>query len=106
MKSIEKLIETLCVIVTIVFFLAVAAMVAGQAVAVVTLNGDLAVSFEAMGPNAGWCIAIGFVVAALSGLFAIKVMVNAIKKANYKWFSLYLVLLAIACIVLYCTGVL
>ncbi len=70
------------------------------------IDGDLAVSFEAMGPNAGWCIAIGFVVAALSGLFAIKVMVNAIKKANYKWFSLYLVLLAIACIVLYCTGVL
>ena len=30
MKSIEKLIETLCVIVTIVFFLAVAAMVAGR----------------------------------------------------------------------------
>ena len=46
MKSIEKLIETLCVIVTIVFFLAVAAMVACQAVAVVTLNGDLAVSLS------------------------------------------------------------
>lgn len=46
MKSIEKLIETLCVAVTVVFFLAVAAMVAGQAVAVVTLNGDLAVSLS------------------------------------------------------------
>ena len=46
MKSIEKLIETLCVAVTVVFFLAVVAMVAGQAVAVVTLNGELAVSLS------------------------------------------------------------
>ena len=69
------------------------------------VNGELAHSFEAAGPNIGWCIAIGFIVAVLSGLFAIKVMLAAIKKANYKWFSLYLVLLAITCIVLYCTGV-
>ena len=69
------------------------------------MDGELSASFTAMGPNAGWCIALGFIVAAISGLFAIKVMIGAIKKANYKWFSLYLVLLAIACIVLYCTGV-
>ena len=69
------------------------------------MDGELTSSFTAMGPNAGWCIAIGFIVAAVSGLFAIKVMLGAIRKANYKWFSLYLVLLAIACIVLYCTGV-
>lgn len=68
-------------------------------------NGELSESFTALGSNAGWCIAIGFVVAAVSGLFAIKVMLGAIKKANYKWFSLYLVLLAIACVVLYCCGI-
>lgn len=66
---------------------------------------SLAYSFQVAGPQFGWCIAIGFIVSAVAGLFAIKVMLNAIKKANYKWFSLYLVLLAIACIVLQCTGV-
>lgn len=63
-----------------------------------------AYSFEVAGPQFGWCIAIGAIVSAVAGLFAIKVMLAAIKKANYKWFSLYLVLLAIACVVLHCTG--
>lgn len=66
------------------------------------IDGELATSFSALGPNAGWCVALGFIVAAISGLFAIKVMLGAIRKANYKWFSLYLILLAIVCIVLYC----
>ncbi len=61
-------------------------------------------SFEVAGPQFGWCIAIGLIVSAISGLFAIKVMLAAIKKANYKWFSLYLVLLAITCVVLQCVG--
>lgn len=61
-------------------------------------------SFSVAGPQFGWCIAIGFIISAVAGLFAIKVMLTAIKKANYKWFSLYLVLLAIACVVLQCTG--
>ncbi len=70
-------------------------------------DGSVATSIQSMGTpsNAGWCIALGFVVAAASGLFAIKVMLNAIRKANYKWFSLYLVLLAITCIVLYCVDI-
>ncbi len=63
-----------------------------------------AYSFQVAGPQFGWCIAIGLIVSALSGLFAIKVMLAAIKKANYKWFSLYLVLLAAACVVLQCVG--
>mgnify|MGYP001085674933 CR=1 FL=1 len=65
-------------------------------------DGSLEASFTAGGPQFGWCIAIGFIVSALSGLFAIKVMLGAIKKANYKWFSLYLILMAITCVVLYC----
>ena len=69
------------------------------------VNGELSSSFEAMGPNAGWCIALGFIVAMLSGLFAIKVMLGAIRKANYKWFSLYLVLLAVACVILHCYNI-
>ncbi|MGN0804552.1 MAG: undecaprenyl-diphosphate phosphatase [Candidatus Coproplasma sp.] len=70
------------------------------------MDGSLQQQFVAPDSQFGWCIAIGFIVSALVGIFAIKVMLTAIKKANYKWFSLYLVLLAIACIVLHCTGVL
>ena len=65
---------------------------------------SLSYSFQVAGPQFGWCIAIGFIISAIAGLFAIKVMLTAIKKANYKWFSLYLVLLAITCIVLHCCG--
>jgi undecaprenyl-diphosphatase len=67
-------------------------------------NGTLQNSFVQAGSNIGWCIAIGFIVSAISGLFAIRVMLNAIKKANYKWFSLYLVCLSVACVILHCTG--
>lgn len=62
---------------------------------------SLSYSFEVAGSQFGWCIAIGFIISAVAGLFAIKVMLVAIKKANYKWFSLYLLLLSITCIVLY-----
>lgn len=67
-------------------------------------EGSLSYSFQVAGPQFGWCIAIGFIVSAVAGLFAIKVMLAAIKKANYKWFSLYLILLSITCVVLQCLG--
>ena len=41
----------------------------------------------------------GVLSSAIMGYVAIKVMLKAIKKANYKWFSLYLVLLAVSSIV-------
>lgn len=65
-------------------------------------KGEIQADFAANGSEYGWCIALGFIISAISGLFAIKVMLKVIQKANYKWFSLYLVLLAIVCIVLYC----
>ena len=40
MKKAEKVIETLCVICTVVFLLAVAVMVLGQAVSIIMLNGE------------------------------------------------------------------
>lgn len=67
-------------------------------------KGEIQQTFVDGGAVFGWCVAIGFVVSAVSGLFAIKVMLKAIQKANYKWFSLYLLLMAIACIVLHCTN--
>lgn len=66
-------------------------------------KGEIQAEFAANGAAYGWCIALGFIVSAIAGLFAIKVMLKAIQKANYKWFSLYLVLLAITCIVLHFT---
>lgn len=68
-------------------------------------DGSLKADFASNGSTYGWAIALGFIVSAAAGLFAIKVMLKAIKNANYKWFSLYLVLLAITCIVLRCTGI-
>ncbi len=41
----------------------------------------------------------GVVTAAVTGYLAIKVMLKVISKANYKWFSLYLIVVAIASIV-------
>ena len=39
MKNIEKVLELLCVLLTIVFFVAVMVMVAGQAICIFSLNG-------------------------------------------------------------------
>ena len=41
-------------------------------------------------------IIFGVLTAAITGYIAIKGMLKLIKKANYKWFSLYLVIMAIA----------
>ena len=41
----------------------------------------------------------GVVTAGVTGYIAIKVMLKVIKKANYKWFSLYLIIMAIASVV-------
>ncbi|MDE6274306.1 MAG: undecaprenyl-diphosphate phosphatase [Clostridiales bacterium] len=42
-------------------------------------------------------VIVGVVCAAIAGFFAIKVMLKIIGKANYKWFSFYLVLLSLTC---------
>lgn len=41
----------------------------------------------------------GVLSAMVTGYIAIKVMLKVIKKANYKWFSLYLVIMALASII-------
>lgn len=63
-------------------------------------KGTIQQNFTDGGAIFAWSVALGFIVSAIAGLFAIRVMLQAIKKANYKWFSLYLVLLAVTCIVL------
>jgi len=66
-------------------------------------DGEIQQSFTDGGATLGWSVALGFIVSAIAGLFAIKVMLKVIKKANYKWFSLYLVLLSVTCLVLHFT---
>lgn len=67
-------------------------------------RGEIQADFAAGGVNFAIGVAVGFVISAAVGLFAIRVMLKAIQKANYKWFSLYLVLLAIVCFTLNFTG--
>lgn len=66
-------------------------------------KGEIRQSFSEGGATLGWSIALGFLVSAIAGLFAIKVMLKVIRKANYKWFSLYLACMAITCFVLHFT---
>ena len=61
-------------------------------------------TFTAGGVQFGIAVALGFIFSAAVGLFAVKVMLKIIRKANYKWFSLYLALLGIACFALNFTG--
>ncbi len=44
-------------------------------------------------------ILFGVATAALTGYLAIKLMLKVIKKANYKWFSLYLLIMAAASVI-------
>ncbi len=50
-------------------------------------------------------IAVGMVVAAISGYFAIRFMLSLISKISLNWFALYVILLGIAVILLQLTGV-
>lgn len=70
------------------------------------LNGEIAEAFATSGGTYVGCVILGVVASAASGLFAIKIMLKAIQKANYKWFSLYLVFLGLICIILKIVGVL
>lgn len=64
MSSIEKLLDTLCIICTLVFFLATVAMVLGQALCIVTLNGAMSASLlSAISQKAGIVSAITTVIA-------------------------------------------
>lgn len=47
---------------------------------------------------------LGILTAAVCGYLAINFMMRIIKKANYKWFSLYLILLSAATFITYAAG--
>ena len=45
-------------------------------------------------------IVFGFLVALVSGIFAIKFMLHVVKRVKLYWFSLYLIVLAVISLVL------
>jgi undecaprenyl-diphosphatase len=52
---------------------------------------------ESFGSGVGLVpLAVGFVAAFLSGLFACKVMIAIVRKAKLSWFALYCLLVAVA----------
>ena len=63
-------------------------------------------TFSLMGMAGILGIIIGVVFAAVSGFFAIKLMLKVVGKANYKWFALYLVLLSLTSFWLDAAGIL
>lgn len=88
------------------FLMSIPVILGGFAVDLVKglLNGEIRQTFSDGGVNFAVAVALGFVISAVVGLFAIKVMLKAIKNANYKWFSLYLAILSAVCFVLNFTG--
>lgn len=58
------------------------------------VGGDQAV-LQSFGASSIVGIIVGVVASAVTGFLAIKLMLKVIKRANYKWFSLYLILLSL-----------
>lgn len=63
-------------------------------------------SVAGIGANGVIGMAVGVVLAAVFGFFAIKLMLRVIRKANYVWFSVYLTALSVVCFSLCAAGVL
>ena len=61
---------------------------------------DLVGGDMAAGSLGGMQLAVGFLSAFVSGLFACKVMIAIVRKAKLKWFALYCALAGAACIVM------
>ncbi len=53
-----------------------------------------------------WGILTGMAAAAVSGYLALRLMLRVVKRANYKWFALYLLLLSLTGLWLNCLGIL
>ena len=58
-----------------------------------------------IGTNGFIGIAVGVMFAAVFGFLAIKLMLRVIRKANYMWFSVYLVCLSLTCFWLNALGI-
>lgn len=69
------------------------------------MEGVKALTGEGLGDINVWALVAGMATAMACGYIAIRFMLKIIKKANYKWFSVYLVLISIATIITAVLGV-
>jgi len=70
------------------FLMSIPIIIASFVFEIISSPGDIAMmSF--------WPIALGFIAALISGIFAIKIMLKIVQKIKLYWFSVYLVTLAI-----------
>ena len=58
------------------------------------VGGDMASSSIGFGP-----LAVGFLAAFVSGVFACKVMIALVRRAQLKWFGLYCALVGLAVLI-------
>ena len=79
------------------FFMSIPVILGGVLLEIFDLGGGMSVDW--------WCIVIGMAASFLSGLFAVKLMLRLIAKADYKWFSLYLLIVSILSFVFFFLGV-
>lgn len=67
-------------------------------------DGGIAGFFSSGGPIPGVAVALGFAVSAAAGIISVKLTLRAVKRESYGWFSLYLALISVVCILLNVTG--
>lgn len=69
------------------FFMSLPVILGGALLQAFKLEGDMSIEW--------YCVIIGMTAAFLSGLFAIKLMIRLIARADYKWFGVYLTVLSV-----------
>lgn len=79
------------------FFMSIPVILGGAVLELFDLGGGAAVEW--------YCILGGMLASFISGLIAIKLMLKVIAKADYKWFSLYLLIVSVLTFVFYFLGI-
>lgn len=79
------------------FLMSIPVILGSALVSLKDVIGDPA-SVTALGASGAIGVIVGVICAAVSGFFAVKVMLKVIRKANYKWFGAYLILMSLTCV--------
>lgn len=83
------------------FFMSIPVILGGALLQAIDLIKEPSAAFA----TPWYCIVGGMAAAFLSGLFAVKLMMKVIKKADYKWFALYLLVVSVLSFVFFFLGV-
>lgn len=79
------------------FLMSIPVILGSALVSLKDVIGDPA-SVTALGASGAIGVVVGVICAAVSGFFAVKVMLKVIRKANYKWFGAYLIFMSLTCV--------